>query len=94
MIGVRGELGEDFRRGATIAVSDVQTDQRLSDDDRAKFRSQQIAALVGVARFKDGRMVAAFGANHPSAVSAPIAIHVHRIRRTRVWSDRGPGNRP
>ena len=59
-----GTLGEALRRGETIVVSDVQADQRLSDDDRAAFRSREIAALVGVSRFKDGQMVAAFGVNH------------------------------
>jgi PAS domain S-box-containing protein len=57
-------LGEALRRGETIVVSDVQADQRLNGDDRAAFRSRQIAALVGLARFKDGQMVAAFGVNH------------------------------
>ena len=52
-IAVRGELGEALRRGETIVVSDVQTDQRLSDDQREAFRSRQIAALIGVALFKD-----------------------------------------
>ena len=40
-IAVRGTLGEALRRGETIVVSDVQADQRLSDDDRAAFRSRQ-----------------------------------------------------
>lgn len=62
-ITVRGTLGEALRRGGTIAVSDVQADQRLTKEDRAEFRSRQIAAFVGVARFKDGQMVATFGVN-------------------------------
>src|SRR4029453_16827725 len=57
-------VGDALRRGETIVVNDVQADQRLSDDDRAALRSVQIAAVVGVARFKDGQMVAAFGVNH------------------------------
>jgi PAS domain S-box-containing protein len=63
-IVVRGALGDALRRGETIVVNDVQADQRLSDDDRAAFRSVHIAAVVGVARFKDAQMVAAFGVNH------------------------------
>lgn len=63
-IAVRGALGDALRRSGAIVVSDVETDQRLSDDDRAAFRARQIAALIGVARFKDGQMAAAFGVNH------------------------------
>src|SRR5688572_3182762 len=59
-IAMRGALGDTLRRGEIIVVSDVQADQRLSDDDRTGFRSRQIAALIGVARFKDGQMAAAF----------------------------------
>ena len=63
-IAVGGALGEALRRGENIVVSDMETDYRLSDADRARLRSLHIAALVGVARFKDGQMVAAFGVNH------------------------------
>jgi len=63
-ITVGATLRDALQRGETIVVGDVQTDQRLSDDDRASFRARQIAAFVGVSLFKDGRLVAAFGANH------------------------------
>jgi PAS domain S-box-containing protein len=63
---VGATLREALQRGETIVVGDVEADERLSDDERATFRSRQIAAFVGVALFKDGKMVAAFGANHDS----------------------------
>jgi len=63
-ITMAGALGEALRRGQTIVVNDVQVDPRLSEDDRTEFRSRQIAALVGVARFKEGQMAATFGVNH------------------------------
>ena len=63
-ISVGATLREALQRGETIVVDDVQTDQRLSDDDRATFRARQIATFVGASLFKDGQMVAAFGANH------------------------------
>ncbi|HEY7285976.1 MAG TPA: response regulator, partial [Vicinamibacterales bacterium] len=63
-ISVGDQLRESLRRGETIVVSDVQTDPRLNDGDRATLASQQIAALIGMMLFKDGRSVAAFGANH------------------------------
>ena len=85
-IAVRGALGEALRRGETIVVSDVQADQRLSDDDRAAFRSRQIAAFVGVARFKDGQMVAAFGVNHDTPrVWTTGEIELVREVAERTW---------
>ena len=57
-------LREALQRGETIAISDVESEPRLSEDARATFRSRQIAAFIGVALFKDGRIVAAFGVNH------------------------------
>ena len=81
-----GALGEALRRGETIVVSDVQADQRLSDDDRAAFRSRQIAAFVGVARFKDGQMVAAFGVNHDTPrVWTTGEIELVREVAERTW---------
>ncbi len=61
---MRGALGETLRRGETIVVSDMESDERLTPDDRAEFRARQIAAVIGVARFKDGHMTAAFGVTH------------------------------
>ena len=85
-IAVGGTLGEALRRGETIVVSDVQADQRLSDDDRAAFRSRQIAAFVGVARFKDGQMVAAFGVNHDTPrVWTTGEIELVREVAERTW---------
>jgi PAS domain S-box-containing protein len=85
-ITVRGALGEALRRGETIVVSDVQADERLSDDDRAVFRSRQVAAFAGVARFKDGQMVAAFGVNHDTPrVWTAGEIELVREVAERTW---------
>ncbi len=60
--------------------------ERLSDDDRAAFRSRQIAAFVGVARFKDGQMVAAFGVNHDTPrVWTAGEIELVREVAERTW---------
>ena len=73
-------------RGETIVVGDVESDQRLSDDERATFRSRQIAAFVGVALFKDGRMVASFGANHHTPrVWTAAEIELVREVAERTW---------
>jgi PAS domain S-box-containing protein len=57
-------LREALRRGETVAVDNVQTDPRLGTAERATLQERQIAAFIGTTLFKDGRMVAAFGANH------------------------------
>src|SRR5262249_5711647 len=47
-ISIGAQLREAFRRGETVAVSDMRTDPRLQDDERATMRAQQIVAFVGV----------------------------------------------
>ncbi len=85
-ITVGPRLGEALQRGETIVVGDVQTDQRLSDDDRATFRARQIAAFVGVPLLKDGQMVAAFGANQNTArVWTAAEIELVREVAERTW---------
>jgi PAS domain S-box-containing protein len=85
-ITTQGMLGDALRRGETIAVHDIRTDRRLSDDDRAAFQSRQIEALVGVARFKDGQMVAAFGVNHDAPrVWTAREIELVREVAERTW---------
>ncbi len=85
-ISVGATLREALQRGETIVVSDVETDQRLGDDDRATFRARQIAAFVGVSLFKDGQMVAAFGANHDAPrVWTAGEIELVREVAERTW---------
>jgi len=85
-ISVGDQLRESLRRGEAIVVSDVQTDPRLSDGARATLESQQIAAMVGLMLFKDGRAVAAFGANHiaPRAWT-PLEVELVRDVAERTW---------
>ena len=64
----------------------MDTDPRLSDADRAALRARQIAAFVGVTLFKDGRMVAAFGANHDTPRAwTPTEIELVRDVAERTW---------
>src|SRR5262249_1991579 len=63
-IVIGAELRDGLRRGETIVVTDVQTDQRLGPDERATLQTRQIAAFIGVGLIKEGQFVAAFGANH------------------------------
>jgi PAS domain S-box-containing protein len=83
---VGDELGAALRRGETIVVNDVQTDPRLSNVERASLHERQIAALIGATLFKDGRMVAAFGANHvaPRVWTQSEVSLVHDVAE-RTW---------
>ena len=85
-ISVGDQLRDSLRRGETIVVSDVQTDPRLSDGDRATLASQQIAAMIGTTLFKGGRMVAAFGANHVAPrVWTALEAELVRDVAERTW---------
>jgi PAS domain S-box-containing protein len=67
-----------------VAVDNVQTDPRLSTGERATLEQRQIAAFIGTTLFKDGRMVAAFGANH----SAPRVWTTSEIALVREVGER------
>jgi PAS domain S-box-containing protein len=77
---------EALQSGATVAVRDVETDERFSEEARATFRARQIAAFVGVSLFKDGQMVASFGANHHTPrVWTAAEIELVRQVAERTW---------
>ena len=88
--GPKGDFGaalsEGFRRGETVVVHDVDTDPRLTDDERRTMRARQIGAFVGVTLVKDERLVAAFGANHVNPRRwAPVEIELVRDVAVRTW---------
>src|SRR5262249_1185223 len=67
-------------------VTDAETDSRFTDDERATLQSRQIAALIGVTLFKDGRMVAAFGANQQAPrLWTAVEIELVRDVAERTW---------
>src|SRR5262245_4489964 len=79
-------LRDAFERGETVVVSDVDSDPRFSDAERAVLRSREIAALVGVMLLKGGRLVAAFGANNASPRSWTRAeVELIRDVAERTW---------
>ena len=53
-------LREACKGGESFAVSDVRTDARFTDAERASLLANEIAALVGVMLHKEGRRLAAF----------------------------------
>lgn len=85
-ISVGASLRDSMQRGETLVVNDVLTDARLGDEERASFQARQIAAFIGVTLFKDGRMVAAFGANQPTPrVWTPLEVELVRDVAERTW---------
>jgi PAS domain S-box-containing protein len=82
-----GDVVRDaLRRGETVVVTDVETDSRLGEPERATFRTRHIAAFIAVARFNGPRMVAAFGANHVSPrLWSSSEIELVRDVAARTW---------
>ena len=79
-------LREAYRRGETAVVNDVASDPRFTEAERAAMKEHQIAAFIGVTLIKDGRMVAAFGANNVTArVWTQTEIALVRGVAERTW---------
>jgi PAS domain S-box-containing protein len=79
-------LLEAYRRGEAVVVNDVRTDPRLTDSERTALGAMEIAAFVGMTLWKDGKVIAAFGANQPTprAWRAP-EIELIRDVAERTW---------
>jgi len=85
-IDVGPQLRQAFVRGETVVINDIETDARLTDAQRETMRPRQIAALIGTTLFKDGKMVAAFGANHVTPrVWTESEIRLVRDVAERTW---------
>jgi PAS domain S-box-containing protein len=79
-------LRDAYRRGDTVVVSDVRTDPRFTDDERLGLQARQIESFVGVTLLRNGRLVAAFGANHATARTwTPVEIELIRDVAVRTW---------
>ncbi len=79
-------MRETYQRGETAVVNDVASDPRFTETERATMHERQIAAFIGVTLIKDGRMVAAFGANNVSArVWTGTEIALVRDVAERTW---------
>jgi PAS domain S-box-containing protein len=79
-------LRDAYRRGDTVIVNDVRTDPRFSDDERRGLEARQIESFVGVTLIRNGRLVAAFGANHARPRTwTPVEIELIRDVAVRTW---------
>jgi PAS domain S-box-containing protein len=80
-------LLESYRRGESVAVSDVNTDPRFTDAERADLTAAEIAAFAGVMLLKEGRWVAAFGV-HSATPRVWTGDEIALIQETgeRTWT--------
>ena len=70
-------LRDAYRRGEMVVVNDVSSDPRFTDAERVAMQQRQIAAFIGATLVKNGKFLAAFGANNATArewTSTEIAL--------------------
>lgn len=79
-------LRDAYRRGDVVVVNDVAADPRFTEDERGVMRGRQIAAFVGATLVKNGRLLAAFGANNATRRDwTPTEVALVRDVAERTW---------
>jgi PAS domain S-box-containing protein len=81
------ELVADLRRGKTVVVDDLARQVNLTEENRAAYRSAQIAALIAVPLVKDNQWVVKF-AVHSSRPRAWTADEIKLVQEVGelTWS--------
>jgi PAS domain S-box-containing protein len=84
--GFGAALRDAYLRGETVVVTDVMSDPKFTDAERGAMEAREIAAFIGITLIKNGRLVAAFGANQntPRAWTA-AEIELVRDVGERTW---------
>ena len=79
-------LRDAYRRGDTVVVDDVSSDPRFTDSERVSLEARQIAAFIGTTLVKNGKFLAAFGANNATPRNwTPTEIALVRDVAERTW---------
>jgi PAS domain S-box-containing protein len=79
-------LSESYRRGETVVVNDLSSDPRFTEAERVTMEGRQIAAFVGTTLVKNGKFLAAFGANNATPRDwTPTEIALVRDVAERTW---------
>jgi PAS domain S-box-containing protein len=79
-------LSEAYRRGDTVVVNDVASDPRFTEPERVRMKGREIAAFIGTTLVKNGRFLAAFGANNATPREwTPTEIALVRDVAERTW---------
>jgi len=82
---------EACRRGETVVVSDVHTDPRLTDAERAQLLASEIAAFVGAPLIKESRWLAMFAVHSATPRTwTRDQIALVEVTAERIW---GAGER-
>ena len=79
-------LRDAYRRGETVVVNDVSSDPRFTEAERVTMEARQIAAFIGTTLVKNGKFLAAFGANNATQRNwTPTEIALVRDVAERTW---------
>lgn len=80
-------LVEAYQQGKSVTVNDIETDQRLNDDERRAYRRAQVAAFAAVLLFREGRWVGAFDTHStvPRRWTPEDIALIHDVGE-RIWS--------
>ncbi|WP_345952005.1 PAS domain-containing protein [Mucilaginibacter sp. PAMB04274] len=80
-------LIEDYLQGHTVVIEDIETDNRITPEERNTWRNAHLRASVAVMLIKNGRWLAAFGvqATLPRKWSA-IEIELIEEVAERTWA--------
>lgn len=54
----------EYEKGNAFVVDDLDSDPRMTENDRATYARAKIAAQIGVGLIRNGRVVGAFGVHH------------------------------
>ena len=75
------------RRGETVVVSDLRTDPRFADAERARLLAAEIAAFVEVPLIKEGQWVAMFGVHSATPRTwTRDQIELVEVIAERIWA--------
>ena len=79
-------VADACRRGESVVVSDIHTDLRFSDAERAELLAAEIAAFIEVPLIKEGQWIAVFGIHNATPRNwTPDQIQLVEITAERVW---------
>ena len=79
-------IADACRRGETVVVSDLHTDPRFADAERARLLAAEIAAFVEVPLIKEGQWLAMFGVHSATPrIWTRDQIELVEVTAERIW---------
>jgi PAS domain S-box-containing protein len=77
-------LRDEYMRGGTVVVTDVQTDPRFTEAERVRMQTRQIAAFIGVTLLKGGGWWPPLASSRDAALWSPMESAVRDVAE-RTW---------